>query len=78
MFRTGMEGFYLAVRGNTDDYHAPQIYFSEQAKLFFKDFLGIDTRFLALQFEAWTTTGLSKSMFSFSFSSFELRLTHSV
>lgn len=63
MFRTGMEGFYVAVRGTTDEYHAPQMYFSEQAKLFFKDFMGVDSHFLALQFEAWTTTGLSKSAF---------------
>lgn len=60
-FRTGMEGFYVAVRGSTEDYADPKVHFTPQAAQFFQDHLGLDPVNVALQLEAWVTTGIGKS-----------------
>jgi hypothetical protein len=59
--QSGIEGFYMAVRTDVGDYHTPKVYMSPLAKMFWSDFLKLDPEYVALQLEAWTTTGLGLS-----------------
>jgi hypothetical protein len=63
MSRTGVEGFYVAVRGSVEDYHEPKLFFSDKALRFVKDVLEIEPQQLALKFEAWCVSGLGKNEF---------------
>ena len=63
MSRTGVEGFYVAVRGSVEDYHEPKLFFSDKALQFVKDVLEIEPQQLALKFEAWCVSGLGKNKF---------------
>ena len=63
MSHTGVEGFYVAVRGSVEDYHEPKLFFSDKALRFVKDVLEIEPQQLALKFEAWCVSGLGKNKF---------------
>ena len=63
MSRTGVEGFYVAVRGSVEDYHEPKLFFSDKALHFVKDVLEIEPQQLALKFEAWCVSWLGKKEF---------------
>lgn len=63
MSRTGIEGFYMAVRGSVEDYHEPKLFFSDKALQFVKDVLGLEPQQLSLKFEAWCVSGLGKNGF---------------
>ena len=63
MSRTGIEGFYMAVRESVEDYHEPKLFFSDKALRFVKDVLEIEPQQLALKFEAWCVSGLGKDKF---------------
>jgi len=63
MSRTGIEGFYIAVRGSVEDYHEPKLFFSDKGLRFVKDVLEIEPHQLALKFEAWCVSGLGKIEF---------------
>lgn len=60
---TGVEGFYIAVRGSVEDYHEPKLFFSDKALRFVKDVLDIEPQQLALKFEAWCVSGLGNNEF---------------
>ncbi|KAG6379621.1 hypothetical protein JVT61DRAFT_10134 [Boletus reticuloceps] len=56
--KTGIEGFYIAVRGSIDDLSAPRFFFSIKAEKFVKTVLNVDPARLALRFESWVVSGL--------------------
>jgi hypothetical protein len=58
--RTGIEGLYLAVRGDVEQYHEPKIWFSSIAEKFAKDVLDLDPKCLALKLESYVVAGLDK------------------
>jgi hypothetical protein len=58
--RTGIEGFYMAVRTDIEHYHQPKQFFSTKATAFFEDCLKLDPERVALQFEAWCVGGPDK------------------
>lgn len=62
MAHTGVEGFYVAVRGSVEDYNKPKIFFSDKALHFVKEVLQIDPQQLALKLEAWCAGGLGKEL----------------
>jgi hypothetical protein len=64
MLRTGVEGFYVAMRGSVEDYYEPKLFFSEKALWFVKEVLEIKPQQLALKFEAWCVSGLSGHQFT--------------
>ena len=45
---TGIEGFYIAVRGSVEDYNEPKPFFLDKAFRFVKDVLEIEPQQLAL------------------------------
>ena len=63
MLCTGIEGFYIAVRGSVEDYHEPKLFLSDKALHFVKDLIEIEPQHLALKFEAWCVSGLGKIEF---------------
>ena len=63
MSRTGVKGFYVAVRGSVEDYHKLKLFFSDKALWFVKDILDIKPQQLALKFEAWCVSRLGKIEF---------------
>jgi hypothetical protein len=58
--RTGAEGFYIAVRGDVCEYHAPKVFMSNKALQFTKTVLKMEPKDLALKFESWVVSGLGK------------------
>ena len=58
---TGIEGFYIAVRGSMEDYNEPKLFFSDKGLQFVKEVLNIEPQQLALKFEAWCVSGLGKN-----------------
>jgi hypothetical protein len=60
MRRTGVQGFYVAVRGSVEEYHEPKVFFSEKALKFVKDVVGLEPKQLALKLEGWCVSGLGK------------------
>jgi len=56
--RTGIQGFYVAMRGSIEDFNELKVFFSDVAMKFVRDVLNIEPRLLALKLEAWSTTGL--------------------
>jgi hypothetical protein len=59
--RTGIEGFYIAVRGHIEQFHEPKVWFSTAAEKFVKDILDMEPKRLALQMESYVVSGLEKS-----------------
>jgi hypothetical protein len=62
MTRTGVEGFYLAVRGSVEDYTEPKIFFSGKVLRFVKEVLQLEPQQLALKLEAWCVSGLGNKL----------------
>lgn len=58
---TGMEGFYIAVRGTVEDHAEPKIFFSPKAEKFIRAVLDVEPRRLALRLESWVVSGIGKS-----------------
>jgi hypothetical protein len=58
--RTGIEGFYLAVRNSVHQYHEPKLFMSDKAEQFIKNVLAMEPKDLALRFEAWVMSGISE------------------
>jgi hypothetical protein len=59
---TGLEGFYVAVRGGIEDLAEPKIFFTEKSQKFVRDVLGIEPQHLGLKLEAFVISKLG--MFS--------------
>jgi hypothetical protein len=59
--RTGMEGFYVAVRGGIEDLVEPKIFFTEKSQKFVQDVLGIEPQHLGLKLEAFVISKLGMS-----------------
>lgn len=62
--RTGIEGFYVAVRGGIEDLAAPKIFFTEKAQIFVQDVLQIEPQHLGLKLEAFVISKLGAFFFS--------------
>lgn len=58
--RTGIEGFYVGVRGNIEDLSEPKIFFTQKAEKFVKEVLHVEPRHLGLKLEAFVVSGLGK------------------
>ncbi|KAG2743372.1 hypothetical protein P692DRAFT_201688353, partial [Suillus brevipes Sb2] len=58
--RTGMEGFYVAVRGGIEDLVEPKIFFTERSQKFVQDVLGIEPQHLGLKLEAFVISKLDE------------------
>jgi hypothetical protein len=56
--RTGLEGFYVAVRGGIEDLAEPKIFFTEKSQKFVRDVLGIEPQHLGLKLEAFVISKL--------------------
>ena len=51
--RTGMQGFYVAVRGRIEDLSEPKMFFTEKAQKFVSNVLGVEPQHLGLKLEAF-------------------------
>ncbi|KAG2130723.1 hypothetical protein DEU56DRAFT_740460, partial [Suillus clintonianus] len=58
--RTGLEGFYVAVRGGIEDLAEPKIFFTEKSQKFVRDVLGIEPQHLGLKLEAFVISKLDE------------------
>ncbi|KAG1731305.1 hypothetical protein EDD22DRAFT_788494, partial [Suillus occidentalis] len=58
--RTGMEGFYVAIRGGIEDLVEPKIFFTEKSQKFVQDVLGIEPQHLGLKLEAFVISKLDE------------------
>ncbi|KAI5989490.1 hypothetical protein EDD15DRAFT_2370108 [Pisolithus albus] len=56
--QTGLEGFYIAVRGTVEDLPEPKVFFTQKAENFVRTVLDIEPRRLALRLESWVVSGL--------------------
>ncbi|KAF8447616.1 hypothetical protein L210DRAFT_3335128, partial [Boletus edulis BED1] len=56
--KTGIEGFYIAVRGSVDDLSPPKIFFSPKAERFVKAVLNVEPNQLALRLESWVISDM--------------------
>ncbi|KAH7910715.1 hypothetical protein BJ138DRAFT_1008139, partial [Hygrophoropsis aurantiaca] len=56
--RTGVEGFYVAVRGSVEDFGEPKMFFTSKADNFARTVLDIEPRKLALKLESWVVSDL--------------------
>ncbi|KIK15941.1 hypothetical protein PISMIDRAFT_114259, partial [Pisolithus microcarpus 441] len=56
--QTGLEGFYIAVRGTVEDLSEPKVFFTEKAEKFVHNVLGIEPCHLALHLESWVISGI--------------------
>lgn len=56
--QTGLEGFYIAVRGTVEDLSEPKVFFTQKAENFVQTVLDIEPRRLALRLESWAVSGL--------------------
>jgi len=61
---TGIEGFYVAVRGGIEDLAALKIFFTEKAQKFVQDVLEIEPQHLGLKLEAFVISKLGVLFFS--------------
>ncbi|KAI5985606.1 hypothetical protein EDD15DRAFT_2200512 [Pisolithus albus] len=59
--RTGMEGFYIGVRGDVEQYHETKIFCTAKAASFIKDVLDIEPKRLALKLESWVVGNFQSS-----------------
>jgi len=57
---TGVQGFYIAVRGSVEDYNEPKVYFSDKAVSFVKNVLKMEPQHLALRLESWAVSGIGE------------------
>ncbi|KAG1876358.1 hypothetical protein F4604DRAFT_1549845, partial [Suillus subluteus] len=53
--RTGVEGFYIAVRGDVEHFHEAKIFYTPKAQSFIKEISHLDPKRFALKFESWVT-----------------------
>ncbi|KAG1719408.1 hypothetical protein EDD22DRAFT_963254 [Suillus occidentalis] len=51
--RTGLEGMYIAVRGDVEQYHEPKLFYTAKVGSFIKDVLGMEPKRFALKVESW-------------------------
>jgi hypothetical protein len=51
--RTGIEGIYLVVRGDVEQYHEPKLFYTPKVASFIKDVLGMELKRFALKLESW-------------------------
>ncbi|KIK33234.1 hypothetical protein CY34DRAFT_18499 [Suillus luteus UH-Slu-Lm8-n1] len=51
--RTGIEGIYLVVRGDVEQYHEPKLFYTPKIASFIKDVLGMEPKRFALKLESW-------------------------
>jgi hypothetical protein len=58
--KTGMEGFFIAVRGTVEDHAEPKVFFTEKADKFVRTVLDVKSRCLALRLESWVVSGIGK------------------
>ncbi|KAG1882373.1 hypothetical protein F4604DRAFT_1532498, partial [Suillus subluteus] len=58
--RTGMEGFYVAVRGGIEDLAEPKVFFTKKSQKFVQDVLGIEPQHLGLKLEAFIISKLDE------------------
>ncbi|KAG2067455.1 hypothetical protein BDR04DRAFT_974406, partial [Suillus decipiens] len=58
--RTGLEGFYVAVRSGIEDLAEPKIFFTEKSQKFVHDVLGIEPQHLGLKLEAFVISKLDE------------------
>ncbi|KAG1880937.1 hypothetical protein F4604DRAFT_1922561 [Suillus subluteus] len=58
--RTGVEGFYVAVRGGIEDLSEPKVFFTQKAEKFVKDILNVEPRHLGLKLESFIVSGLDQ------------------
>ncbi|KAI6037372.1 hypothetical protein BKA83DRAFT_4513750 [Pisolithus microcarpus] len=56
--QTGLEGFYIAVRGTVEDLSEPKVFFTEKVEKFVRNVLGIEPHHLALRLESWVVSGI--------------------
>ncbi|KAI6017618.1 hypothetical protein BKA83DRAFT_4058986 [Pisolithus microcarpus] len=61
--QTGLEGFYIAVRGTVEDLSEPKVFFTEKVEKFVRNVLGIEPRHLALRLESWVVSGIGSFIF---------------
>ncbi|KAF8129930.1 hypothetical protein EV363DRAFT_1076588, partial [Boletus edulis] len=54
--KTGMEGFFIAVRGTVEDHAEPKVFFTEKAEKFVRSVLDVEPRRLALRLESWVVS----------------------
>ncbi|KAI6131152.1 hypothetical protein EDD16DRAFT_1515315 [Pisolithus croceorrhizus] len=59
--QTGLEGFYIAVRGTVEDLSEPKVFFTQKAENFVRTVLDIEPRRLALCLESWVVSGLASA-----------------
>src|SRR5882762_4315108 len=60
---TGIQGFYVTMRGSIEDFNGPKVFFSDVTMKFIHDVLNIEPQLLALKLEAWSNTGLGGTGF---------------
>ncbi|KAG1724502.1 uncharacterized protein EDB91DRAFT_1023471, partial [Suillus paluster] len=53
--RTGIEGFYIAVRGDVEHFHESKIFYTPKARSFIKEISHLDPKCFALKFKSWVT-----------------------
>ncbi|KAG1729623.1 uncharacterized protein EDB91DRAFT_1252938 [Suillus paluster] len=51
--RTGLEGMYIAVRGDVEQYHEPKLFYTAKVGSFIKDVLGMEPKRFALKVKSW-------------------------
>jgi hypothetical protein len=51
--RTGIEGIYLVVRGDVEQYHEPKLFYMPKVASFIKDVLGMEPKGFTLKLESW-------------------------
>jgi hypothetical protein len=61
--RTGVKGFYVAVRGSIEDLSEPKVFFTQKAEKFVKDILNVEPHHLGLKLESFIVSGLGNSYF---------------
>ncbi|KAG0703206.1 hypothetical protein DFH29DRAFT_981989 [Suillus ampliporus] len=64
---TGLEGFYVAVRGRIEDLAELKIFFTEKSQKFVRDILGIEPQHLRLKLEAFVISKLGMLSLSSSY-----------
>ncbi|KIJ60972.1 hypothetical protein HYDPIDRAFT_31843 [Hydnomerulius pinastri MD-312] len=53
--KTGIEGFYVAVRGDVEHFHEAKIFYTPKARSFMQEISNLDPKRFALKFESWVT-----------------------
>ncbi|KAG1888654.1 hypothetical protein F4604DRAFT_1529405, partial [Suillus subluteus] len=58
--RTGLEGMYIAVQGDVEQYHEPKLFYTAKVRSFIKDVLGMEPKRFALKVESWVVGNFGK------------------